>query len=48
MWTNRNKLRVRGVKKSSQQVVDGVMDFLAEFQDGVCTIFELSPGIQTR
>ena len=47
VWTNRNKLRVGGVKKSSQQVVSGAMDFLEEFQEGACIVSKLSPSIQT-
>ena len=30
-WTNRNKFRVGGVKKSSQQVAYDALEFLAEF-----------------
>lgn len=48
VWTNQNKLRVGGVKKSSYQVVYGAMDFLVEFQEGVYVVSELSPSIQTR
>nr|XP_023888919.1 uncharacterized protein LOC112000982 [Quercus suber] len=48
VWTNRNKLKVGGVKKSSQQVVYGALDFLAEFQEGGCTVFVLSTNNQTN
>ena len=39
VWTNRNKFRVGGVKKSSQQVAYGALEFLVKFQECSCTAF---------
>lgn len=47
VWTNRNNFKVGGVKKSSQQVVYGALDFLAEFQECGCAAFGPSRKTQT-
>ena len=47
IWTNWNKIRVGGAKKSSQQVVYSALDFLAEFQEGVCAASVPSSSNQT-
>ena len=47
VWTNWNKFRVGGVKKSSQQVVYGALDFLAKFQECGCAASGPSTKTQT-
>ena len=56
VWTNRNKFKVGGVKKSSQQVAYDALEFLAEFQESNCvasgpsttTQFSWTPPPPTR
>ena len=47
VWTNWNKFSVWGVKKSSQQVVYGALDFLAKFQECGCAASGPSTKTQT-